>query len=106
MPALRGGIVGSLCLLALVGWTMALRPPPDFTVDLSLAPEQRWQGAVASIVALHGWQWSFGPAFAAHNASLFDRLSATQYALLADGVRRKSPDQALELQSIADEMTR
>eukprot|EP00757_Euglenozoa_sp_SAG-D1_P006403 gene6403-biopygen13661 len=67
MSAVRAG---GFLFLWIVG-TLAIHPAPTFVVDLDKPAIQRWSGAVRSVVNRHGWEHSFGPVFASHNASLY-----------------------------------
>ena len=78
--------------------------PPLFVVDLDAAPAERWSGAVDLVVRAHGWDSSFGAAFAAHNASLFEHMDAEHFATLAAALRRDFPEQAAELGGVVADM--
>jgi N-acylethanolamine-hydrolysing acid amidase len=103
---LRRGDVGAVVLM---GWMVAayLRPaeavssPPSFELDLDLPPALRWAGALEKVLSLHPWEYSFGPVFAAHNATLYNNVSAEQWAALGTAVEMHYPTTATELKSLA-----
>ena len=48
------------CAMIYIVSSHASSAPPLFTVDLSVSPENRWAGAVASVLAVHSFKDSFG----------------------------------------------
>ena len=74
-----------------------------FDVDLDAAPNQRWRGAVKTVLDVHPFEWSFGAAFAQHNKTLFQNVTAAQYTLLGQALSMHYPDSADELRGISEE---
>ena len=93
----------AIILATIVCCATASTIPPKFTIDVALPPRQRWRGALSAVLAVHPYEHSFGPVFASHNASLFDHLSAAQWATLASATEQHWPDHADELKGIADD---
>jgi len=89
-----------------VDYVRALSAPPVFSCDLTLAPEQRWVGALDLLAAQSSFEESWQQAFAFHNASLFNGLGADQWASLADALTAFYPDQAAELRGLSGEFLR
>lgn len=83
----------------------ALTPPPRFTVDLNVAAEKRWSGAVKTVLDTHPWEWSFGAAFSAHNDTLFKNLSDDDFDSLGVALNAAFPENAAELKGIASEFS-
>ena len=92
-----------IVLVALLGLATGNLVPPHFTVDLDKPPSERWRGSVSAVLDAHPFEYSFGPVFAAHNASLFSKLSRQQWALLGESVRKNHPENAAEIMSISAE---
>ena len=82
---------------------IGIESPPHFILDLDAPADSRWEGAVSLVLAHHPFDSGFGPAFASHNASLFDKLSDAQYEALGSAVERHYPEHAAELHSIASQ---
>ena len=79
----------------------ALRSPPHIHVDLDAPPALRWANALETVLAVHPWEFGFAPAFAAHNASLFNQLNASHYTILVRAMRTHWSEQADELTFLA-----
>ena len=92
-----------IAVALLVAPVRMLRAPPTFTMDLSVAPVQRWKGALASVLRQHPWEYSFLPIFTQHNASLFSRLPLRAWNVLTASLDTFYPDHAAELRGIAAE---
>ena len=76
---------------------------PKFTLDLSKPPQDRWVGAVGTILSRHPWEESFGPTFQAHNASLFSKMTSDEFSALGAAVNKYFPEQAKELFGLSSE---
>lgn len=70
---------------------------PIVRIDLDAAPETRWVGALNTVLNLHGFENSFGPAFAHHNASVFSHLPAEVFAICGNAIKKHFPVYAAEL---------
>jgi hypothetical protein len=81
--------------------TTAMFAPPHFVMNLDLPPAARWDGAVGLVLAAHPFEHSFGAAFADHNASMFNKLTYSDWAMMGDTVKKHWPEQAAELQGIS-----
>lgn len=90
-----------LLLLPLV--VDAFAPPPLFTVNLSAPARQRWKGALAKVLAVHEYDFSFKPVFEAHNQSLFNKLSSKDWEVLENNVEQHWPERAEELKGLAED---
>lgn len=93
----------ALSLAAVLSQVKSFDVPPTFTLDLSLAPEHRWDGSLAMLLSRHPYEFSFGPVFAAHNTSLFSNLLGSHFALISKAVRRHWPETAAELLGIVQQ---
>lgn len=89
----------AVALLAAAQFATASFPIPRVAIDLD-RPETSWPIAVRTVLEQHGWEHSFGPVFAAHNASLFDNLSPAQWEALAESVQKFWPENARDIQAI------
>ena len=92
-------MAAALVLLAAI----AFAPPPSFTVNLSLPARQRWKGALAKVLAVHPFEHSFRPTFAAHNESLFNKLTDSQWSVLTQNIKTYWAEQSEELKGIAED---
>ena len=87
--------------LLLLAGVSALTAPPTFNVNVDTQPRHRWRGALKMIP--HAWEDSWGPTFAAFNASLFNNVSSARYQQLAEALQQHFPEQAEELEGIVDD---
>jgi len=94
-----------VCIAVVTTICSANRPPPTFTVDMSLPPSTRWRGAIATVNALSNntWASTWEPIFSNHNTTLFASVTADQWTALGNAVKTHYPDHATELGSIASE---
>jgi len=53
-----------------------VRAPGVFVMDLAAPPQERWAGSLALSMQGRTWIDTWGPIFASHNASLFNRLNS------------------------------
>lgn len=98
-------LLGGVLLLRSLEGVQSLEVPPLFMLDLSLPPQDRWNGAVQMILDRHPWEYSFGAVFAGH-AQLFNALTASNYVSLARAIRVHWPETAGELEGIALQFAR
>ncbi|KAA0158305.1 hypothetical protein FNF27_07807 [Cafeteria roenbergensis] len=78
-----------------------MAPPPAVVVDESLSPSVAWSAAVNAVLEAHAWDDGFGPVFAAHNRSLFDRVPDAKLRDLLAAARKHQPRAAAALSAIA-----
>lgn len=78
-----------------------MAPPPSVVVDESLPPSLAWAGAVNAVLEAHAWDDGFGPVFAAHNRSLFDRVPASKLRVLMGAAKKHQPRAAAAITAIA-----
>lgn len=98
----RSGAVGRLALAALVPViVLGMAPPPSVVVDESLPPSVAWSGAVNAVLEAHAWDDGFGPVFAAHNRSLFDRVPDAKLRGLLVAAQKHQPRAAAAITAIA-----
>eukprot|EP00039_Didymoeca_costata_P026886 m.16917 g.16917 ORF g.16917 m.16917 type:complete len:412 (+) comp5838_c0_seq2:103-1338(+) len=90
----------SLCVVV-----TGMRAPPEFTVDLSLSPQQRWNGAVTKVLDVYSFEESFQVIFSKHNATLFSNLSSANYEQISSALAQHFPETAEELVGISKEFT-
>lgn len=105
MAVLQGLLAAALVWSALAH-SPALRPP-QFVMNLSEAPEHRWDGAVAAVLARHPWEHSFGPVFEHYNQSVFSGypdLEGTAQ-ICETAVQTHYPEIAGELRGIAAQLS-
>ena len=87
----RGLRASALLMVATTLTTRSSEAPPVITVDLDSPPQDRWAGAVAAVLAVHPWEYSFGPTFAGTNATLFDKvLNTTHWQTMGAAVEQAS----------------
>ena len=94
-----------MVLASLLPAVLATSTPPTFVLDLSAPAESRWAGALALIAAEHAWEDSWEIIFSEHNATLFDHLSASDFASLGSALNEHFPTHAAELKGISAEFT-
>ena len=111
-PDLAIMMVLSSCLIALavalqVVATLAtsVSIPPTFDVNLDLPPQQRWRGSVQTVLAKWPFAESFEPVFTDRSGiySVFSQLSTEQIANIAQAFKAYYPENAAEVQGIADD---
>lgn len=90
-------------LMLLMEALHALERPPTFVLDLDAAPRQRWHGALSQVLSAHNYASGFLPIFAAHNATLFNRLPVDAYQTLGRSLEQHWPERAEELRGISDD---
>ena len=71
------------------------------TIDLDASPEGRFGESLKMIVALHGWNHSFGPIFSFYETQLFQHVPADDLRILSVLVEKFWPIQASELKGLA-----
>ena len=98
---MHDALIVALVSVACVGGADSLSAPPHIIVDLDLPPAARWNGALEEVLAAHPFEHGFGKTFIAYNASIFDKLTAEDWATLATAMRTHWAEQADELAFIA-----
>jgi N-acylethanolamine-hydrolysing acid amidase len=79
---------------------------PVVDIDLDGPPEQRWIEALRVVLELHGYENSFGPAFAHHNISTFNHFSAEVFQICGKAIDEHFPKYAAELRGLTTAFNR
>ena len=96
-------LVSVLLLMQLAVPIGAFNIAPSFTLDLDKPPSQRWEGAVAKVMALHSWDDSFGAIFNKYHRKM-DDMPVILVDFLNEVISSRYPDQYEELDSIAKQL--
>jgi N-acylethanolamine-hydrolysing acid amidase len=94
-------VVLALALIVTPRGSPAMRVAPTFTVDLAKPPEQRWIGAVGTVLALHAWEYSFEPLMTYYQSTFVDLVSDANQTAVLRVVERRFPEEFAELSGIA-----
>lgn len=92
-----------LSVLVYIRTSKAFSAPPEFLLDLSKTPHERWQGAVGLILQQNSFESSFGATFASHNDSLFKNINSSTYEIISSSVEKYFPEMADELRGISED---
>ena len=77
------------------------RPMPKVVVDLNLAPQDRFQGAVDAVLGIRGYTNSFKSLFQHYNQTLLALLPSNTLEICDAALQTHFPENYKELQGIA-----
>jgi hypothetical protein len=98
--------MGRLSLILSVSWLAGIRglsSPPQFTMNMSATPIDRWNGALDLVAEVSSWEESWLPVFLFHNYSIFDRVDESMWEQMATSLTSYHPDQADELRGLSSQ---
>ncbi len=96
-------LTAAIVLFAFLLGADAIHHIPEFELNLDLPPAQRWNGAVKTIVDLHGWANSFGPVIDLY-VPVFMLLPENVTTQITAYLEKFYPDVAEEVTSIGRDL--
>lgn len=96
-------LLALLTVIATLHSCAAFRIAPTFTFDYAKEPEQRWVGAVGTVLKSHTWGESFGPLVDFYQSTLVAKLTPLQIDRLGGVLAKRFPTFLTELHGVASD---